>query len=733
MTFRRWVRLYQRKREMETPDIRDRLSLTSSAASSGKMVWLRVAAGVSAAAVVLGVIGYTGWHWLRPDFPVEPNLPAVQNVLPVHQAVQTVTMIQGDTDAGPVTSMDGYVGAKVLHLGTATPLEGHETCTGVFYHLEEERVVCADHLVIEAMKRKGTRISQVGIHFYHPGLGKIVFSCGGKNGQSYCYDIANDVFTRLPVSLYHSPYHMQAEDDIPYVLFHTMGDSRDNLYLVDVRTAQVTNVLKDKSGKYIYAPMDDAHLSDCGKYVFFTLSEKDGEHVNSPARTTVQYTIATGVSRTFTGEIWEHLAGNDQMLIKTPDGFHVYDCVTGETTAYANANLPDQYHYYTVKTDEYTPQEYRLKVYDRRTGKEELLCEEFISCHACSADGKYLYYYVRGEAHIRVRDMATGKQEILPLAEDLGVKTEGELQYNGLMFYLWLDKEELILAYLDTGFARQDPEQIRLEELEKWDTYPYYSLWELQMYEKVTSITALEPLLRKFPEGIKAYEGDGFLYLDYTPLTYDENGASKQKMVAYESYTSNSFYDICHQSMNWDSLFSHHKAVKLPMNAKQNTRALLEELNIPIYDAIKDYRPYFSENAEEVKNTYLYEMSANRIYGGFRHYVVRTNGGYVGARRGLQSDEDALALWEFVKFTDTLQYKDMTTLSNLEPYVRASKYCVDIEYDEHSCRIVLGILSGKPFLEKSSPYKGYIAELSQSDYDRWARWLDQQEIKCRHE
>lgn len=731
MTYREWLKRAKETRAAAVPDIRERLLLTVNEENKPpirKVYIRRVVACVAAMAVVIVAVGCV--DWLRRD-KEQPNPTVSTPSVPIHTTLKAVTMLHSSTPTPVIDNMSMYVGARVLYATYNQPPE-HSECQGVFYDMEQERYFCADHTMKSALEREGIPTAGLYMHYYHTAYGRIVFTCKDSARSSYVYDVSSDTFHRLPVSLNHCPGFLDSPQTThPYVLLHKMGGTRDDLYLVNLLTAELTYILKDGNGNYLYLPMDDSQVTLDGKYVHYTLAKGGGEVVNSPARTTVLYEIATGKSRTFVGEIISYLADTERFFINTPDGYAVYDIATAEKTPYAESDLPAYYEYCTKHTDVYTEFDYRLLLCNRITGKEELVANEYVV--ASVINEQYLYYYIRGEEFLRVRDMIGGGEGYLPLDKNVVQETEGEENKNrSLRFGLQTDEErgEIWLYYSVTDIPRQSAEQIR-QEREKW---PYAHLEQLRESGEFTSIMALEPILRQFPNfAVTAYEGDGFLYLDYTALMIDgevgEDFNPSGINIAFEDYESRNFYTIDHQRDSILSKFSYDLVDALPVDAQQETRSMLKELNIPIVPAPRDHRTHLSNDPNVKMQAQLKELSGERVRAHNFCYTISEMNGYCGARRFLEEEADLQELYAFIDFTDTLTFERMLdSFSEDAPsFYECHTYVLEcLCWEIDSYEIYIGRMDGKPFLVKN----GCLADLTEEQYSEWSNWMDKQEPKC---
>ena len=148
------------------------------------------------------------------------------------------------------------------------------------------------------------------------------------------------------------------------------------------------------------------------------------------------------------------------------------------------------------------------------TGEAQPVSDKYIHAYAISKDYRYLYYYVRGEEALTCREIATGNAFGLPVDKAFVQATQqGSLQDKEVLFDAWFDEEDntLYLSFQRTEKPLQDPEKVR-EEREKDPRYLYSQLVRQGAH---TCISEMSSLFEKFPAGIKAYAGDGFLFVEY--------------------------------------------------------------------------------------------------------------------------------------------------------------------------------------------------------------------------
>lgn len=731
MTYRQFLKTYQAKRRAAVPDITHKLPFTKQKAQSFSVKRNRFFIPLTATVVaVICLISTVLLLPLQSSFPPPADVSGAS--LPPDLKVSAVlykTLKAGSDVLPSDATIDQYVGARMVAITADTPFTGHETCTGVFYQLDKKAVFCVDHLILQALSEREITVSGVSIHFYDPTRDVAIFTLSNNTLASYWYHMQTDTLQKLPVSLQHCPSQINTAAQAPYALLHSMGGKHDDLYLIEAQTGKLTNILKDEDGGYLFDPMEDEKLIADNTFVLYTHGTGDGNTVTSPSRTSVLYHIATGKSYTFQGQVEAELA--DCLLIRNPDGYAVYSLIDHTIKPLENSNLPPQYDYEIRQTDLYSRYSYRLNIQNRRTEETTLLCDNYIVAHLISPDHRYVYYYVRGENFIRVHDIATGNQDTLPLFADVSEETESEDHKNNTIFFsLWMNESgnEIVLTYQYTAHPREDPEKIRKEQ----ENSSYHQLLALTAKNKFVSISSLKPLLQRFPERVVAYEGDGYVYLDYTRLiTEDEPGFSVQLTVALEDYTHSIFHNLSHINESFDSQFVEKSQHVLSQNAREITLNVLEECGIPILPATKYYLDYFSDETLNKLKVYIEHASSEVLFPQVKCYFVREAYGYDGACRGLEGEVELSALREFLQFSDTLTYDSLLDGAQDDFYREFHNYSVTCSGNALSSdgELYIGSYHGEAFLVRNR----CLAYITQAEYQHWSSWLDAQEIKCRTE
>lgn len=765
MKYKEFLHRYKQYREKQTPDIRDKLPRAACASPSKPICFsmnrYRIAAAASALALIivaaLGIyfwpdrieaIGSSSWTISEISSSPDSSQISVINQIPSWYAPGALSVspfLYENSGLKDTDGFNGYVNARFLNLSSRYDNPGHESCSGVYYDTQTQSIFCVTHVIRNILMSDGVcgEETKIGVHFYEPTLGKAVFTLQGMSGNpSYCMDLNTGEYKKLPVSLYQSVYHAGGPEEklsgAPY--FVTMNPRKnshvDDILLLNLETAEVTNILKNSAGKYIWDAMDDARLSPGGKYVYYTKMSGDAIADNGRQRTMVIYSVETGESREFQGEIIHALPDDSKLVVRTDDGVNVVTCATGESISLEEAaDLPAQYGFLIGRAERYVEECQQLTVENLRTGEEKLVSDSYVYAYAFSPDSRYLYYYSRGRETIACREIATGKEfQITVDPQFLKATEEGENSGKQVFFYAYFDEENntLLLGYQCTENARQDPEQVRQER----ENDPAVQLQHLKQNGQFNCISDIAHWLEKYPEELIAYEGDGFLFLDYTSL-YNPGGI--QTFVALEDYRTNRFINIIHKGTRLNCPFeTWEKEKELPAGEQATVRELLERLDVPIYVAPLDYTAYM------VNGKVDWKWMEEQIIGGglildmadnLKSYVV-SGSEWIGDRRSLGSDETDISfmkdlLYEF--------FYESPSMGDLLPY----RYVLADEFDnicdsavytvsfspELNGDLLFGMRDGQYFIY----YSGRMREINENDYIYWTDRLKVREEKSRLE
>ena len=798
MTYRDFLERYRRQRREATPDIRDRLPraydcLENQQQGAGPgFSRQRFVAFVSAAAILVASVAAGVLLWPAVDTPpletdsdvsyIGPSYPdsSVQNsessdsnpsvveTVPNWYAPGSLTVspiLYGDSGLTEADGFNGFAAARFLDItGCYGAQAGHESCSGVYYDITTQTIVCVTHAVWEALARNGQggEQTEVYIHFYEPNLGKAVFTLPEAAGKpSYCLDMAAGTYTQLSVSLSQSAGHMGGPGDAlsgkPYfiTMVPRIGAHVDDVLLIHLESGEVVNILKDATGRYLWDAMDDARLSPGGHYVYYTRMTGDSETDNGPARTTVIYDIGTGESRTFQGEIIHALPDDSRLVVRTPDGIQVVDCTTARSVPFEEAeDLPAQYRYIISTTDRYTDDCLRLLVRDLLTGEEILVTDDFVYAYTLSGDNRYLYYYVRGKAFLVCREIATGEQFSVEVDDVLLSATEkGENGERQLVFEMCLDEESqiLFLGYSRTDGIRQDPMKVKLEQ----EGDPANRLNKIIQGEEFAGILSIGELIREYPQGLVAYEGDGYLYLLYTGLyLYGNNIDSMILMVEdyrtgllycvdYSGVHYNLFGDI--ESLNKDAFnemmkelpgfyenhvdsdFNIYDIQSLPAGGEEKTRQMLEQAGVPIQPALMDYSVYIKDGAVDKEAMNQRCMNPEWIMKRLQSYFVQKKGDASSYYTAVETTQDKVDMEELLEY---LWRQERRTISfeDQQAYRRGNYYWITLNTNDSSIpNMIIGQKDGKPFVL----WYDYVMEISQEAYDKMLPWLEYQTFRCK--
>ena len=732
MRYREFLNTYRRSREDATPAVmmpKETAKTYPYARKSTKtypLVWKTIAV---AAAVALLVTG--GWLWHRngqtpiPNESVKgDNLPPVDGVAPpyhVSHTVQVIPALHAGTPLDSIQTADGALNAlpTITFDYQDTLSENHETCSGVYYNAQNGTLFCCTHAVRELLQENGISGESVQVKHFTPALGKVLFTLGDQPGDpAYCGDFTTDTLVPVKANLRATGTWMGGPDgkDTPYALLFAMDDS-NALWLIDLRTAEAKR-LSDT-----YPAMEDATLSRGGQYVYYTLMN---DKANTPARTTVLYTIADGTFRTFEGEVLDGYSDDSLLIVRTVEGVQAYNCATGEMQTVEAANVAEEYLFGIRRTHDYTPFAWKLGVENYLTGEVTTLDVGYVEASVRSEDRRYLYYYCRGEEVIRAWDLVNGKETTLPVDPKLVTETEGEAAagYNVAFTLSWARTNgvaHLLLQYVVTGVPRQDPERVQQEK--EGSAYYQYYLWYQANPEG--TIVSMGTLLERFADRLVAYEGDGFLYLDYTDLLELTPGPGGERLsisVLLEDYRSGYVYNIGHTWGVFNSPFYCEGGYSLPVGSEVATRAALTAAGVKILPAEMDYGPYFKNGKQNGLKIYLDMYHTDNLLPQVDCFFLFDKKDTSGDMRwGLGDPEDMAGLERLLRMSDTLSYtKHMGNTSEYVSYERACDYYIDLSQSAHDrCRILVGRKDGKPYLVKG----GCLATLTEAQYRETVDWL----------
>lgn len=734
MRYRRFVDLYRRGRQEAVPSPTLPIDSTTPARPHRTPIVWRVAALVAAATAL---IAGSSVFWPKnetlsstdtPPPPVEQSTSPDSDKAPtpIQKQVQVTPALHGGTPLETISTANGAPTAlsTLPFAYTDTTNEDHAPCSGVYYNVYNNTLFCCTHAIRELLEEKGIAGENVRVKCFASALGKLLFTLDDQpNHPSYVVDLLTDTILSVDADLYSTGTWMGGTDvsTVPYALLFAMDDT-NTLYLIDLNTAEVRR-LSD-----IYPAMEDATLSRGGQYVYYTVQNS---HANTSARTTALYTIADGTFRTFTGEVVDGLADDSAFILRTPDGVRVYNTTVGEVQTPEEAAAPEAYLYGIRRTHAYTSFAWKLAVEDYRTGETRALDVGYVEASVRSHDRRSLYYYRRGESVIRVLDLLTGEETTAPLDPQLAQETEGEavVGYN-VAFTLTLsearDPPTLLLQYVVTGTNRQDPETVQ-QEMERSASFQYHQWHE---NDPNGTIASMETLIQRFPDKLVAYEGDGYLYLDYTDLlelTVDGLGQRQCRYVLLEDYRTGYGYNLSHQ---WDSAnapFYGDGGYHLPSDAERDARRVLSAAGVRILPAEKDYGPYLTDGKLNALKIYLDSYRTDVLMEDVNCYFVydKNDTEHAGdSRWGLELPEDMEELEQFLTMSDSLTYtKHMGNTAEYVAYERQCHYYLDLhQYASFRCRILVGRSDGRPYLVKG----GCFAYLTEEQYRKTVDWLAKQ-------
>ena len=749
MKYGEFLNIYQNYRKQTAPDIREKLLCAIGRSEPPvkkhtERSWRYRMIAVGAAVMLIFVA--TGTFFMRAiNLPVDSSSHtdtsdsspvSVVGQIPNWYSpgkLEISSLTYGGSPLDDAVGFNGYSGMYFLDLTGRYNNPGHEGCSGVYYNTRTQKTVCYTHIIREALIRdgRGTQRIKIGVHFFEPQLGKILFTITSEKGRpSFCYDINKSAYTPLRVSLYQSVYHAGGYEErlsgSPYyVTMVPRGDGvKDDVLLINLETGEVTNILKNNNGAYIRDSMDDARLSLGGGYVLYTKMSGDSEISNSNRRTSVIYDIKKKQSREFQGEVIHMLPDDSRLVIRNPHGVFVYTVATGDTQPLSEApDLPAQYRYLIGTTGHYTEDCYKMTVTDLLTNEKKAVSDKYIYTYAISRDYKYLYYYVRGEKTLACREMASGNEFRVPVDTKFIEGTEQEKMKDNLVFYsIYLDEKNntLFLSYQRTERPRQDPEQARIE----LENDPKYQISQFFSNNEIGSISDMASLLEKYPDGLSVYEGKDFLFIEYSALFND----TQRIHAAYEDYRTNQFYRISHEGKDFESSFRITEDVhSFAEDEHKAVQSLIQRLKLPVQAAPIDYSQFIVDGKIDETLVANRASTARRIMDLASVYFVRKRN-YTESIWGLEGASEMESLRMFLEFTERQNYQHIAG-ENQPAFWKKHEYHMSINNGSGSIvDLDIGIKDGKPFIL----FQNRVATISNADYQRWSKWMALQSEKCKH-
>lgn len=740
MTYRRFIALARRVRSEAAPDPLDTEPAAEQSRPRSIAVlpirrtgWAVAATAVAACvAVTAGVLfsrasgapetppPLDGPTVTAPDSPTSPtdtDIPSLTVQAPLWYApgsvaVQEEVFKEQEDNGGRIAQ------AGVLDVSwQAGHLPGHEECGGIYYFAATDETVCCEHIARAALEAEGLwkSGSSVWVADFQPTRRILLLVHRvGDTRRTYVYNDVEKTLKQVTGPVYSlggtAGMHLWRDADRTYsLMLNTDAEGNETLMLIDLLTGETITV-----APWAHKVAEDGFFSPTGKYVVFTKGVSD---TSSVERDTVVYTVADGTVREIQGLVRHILPDDSGLVVETPAGLVLFDGTTGESTPFADADLPEWYRYHVRKGKQYANDCHELVIADMVTGTETVLPQEV---HAWQVDGngRYLYYYLRGAAGVTCRDIATG-QEFSVAVSDAFVTMQERYADREIQFYLLLDEEAktLHLSYIRYDRPRQDSEAIK--EARRGNVRIRYSE---RMQEGVTCLADFSELIGDFPEGLTLCYGEGYTYLDCSSWM-DEN--------AYwvEDYRIGQMYYVASNG-EVKNLFMHVTGVQaLPEDAKQRTDAMQKRYGLPVGEATVDYGRFVTKDGEVDRDAqFAVNTAAEKLMSVTNGYIVEGNPALFpelnGPRYYQQTEEDLQQLCGFLEFVNTLTFVHTEDYWDYEDgyEVIVKPFC---GYDLVK-EIRFGRYGGKPVVVIGSRY----AHCTEAEYTRWMTWAADKAREC---
>lgn len=720
MRYTRFKKLYRQIRQQATPDVRDQViaDATRTAQAPGPYLppegdgpptpgWrhtpaVKAAAAAAAVLLVAGTAIGVGTQALRGRGSI------ASTSLPGSSA--------GPTTAATSTTDDGlslpYVDDPVFFLnyqGFET-MPGHTECGGVYYDFASRSLFCLKERMAACLKEAGTAVkeSAIYIHTYNDVGGLVLFSIDGQAGRpGYCLNLKTGRCYQTGFSMNNTPglttLPLLPDADAPYIA--CIKDTA--VYLIDGRDGKTIDI-GAKNGKGIaYDSTNQVTFSPDGRYLQYPISG-DG----TSARTAL-YAIDTGRNQIVTGEILHFTHDGRYLLYRTKEGVFALACASGKSVPVASAEDLPAYELVEVCRKAGTPipnyDDYGLEWRDLVTGETQAITDAPIHAHTIGGDGRYLYYYRRGEAYIHRLDLATHEEAAVRVDAGFLAETTSEaVQGCEIVYYLYAHQHtgELLLEYILTPLKQMTEEAYAASQDNDPDVQ-YDSQWAA-----AGSLSDMEDFIRRFSRFLTFYRGDGFAVMAYHP----EMG---QLHVAFEDYRTGRLYRFYYLGRTFDSkpnLYDEPKPLKTDLDGKE-LEALLAQLPFEDAPAPLDYGTLLTQGKLDEKKLFAWSIDTDRLMAATRQYYVQRTG------QSLMADlTDREELRTFLTFAETRSY----TPSKLD-YMAKKTYELVIQGQQDTigeplCLVMDG---NQPYLY----YGGYQSALSQEAYRQWYAWFERMNVE----
>ena len=444
----------------------------------------------------------------------------------------------------------------------------------------------------------------------------------------------------------------------------------------------------------------------------------DDGNGNTAARTNVLIDLATRAVQTFAGELQDSTPDDRYYVVKTDEGLFVYDTAERRTSAFADSGCPKQYRYGLRQLRRYSDGFYADYVlFDRETGKTNAV-DGHPSATAVSRDGSTVYFFDRDKTVVDAYDLLAGTWYTLPVPDTLAAALRDNAAWEVQLALYDSGDDSVTLTYYVTQRARVTPAQQIAEE----SKYPGFVWDKLLENGELNSIASLRPLLEQYFKdgGVTLYKGDGFAYLDTTPLEKCSSEFGETHRFVVENYAEGRFYYV--DTLQGAPQVLH--AARLSADAEKQTAALASAYHMTTADAAMTFPHLKNGKADDTaytaeRYTAAYILSKKITY--YLSPAIPDSGGLTH----MEHPEDIASLRGFLTYFDSLHFA-ASALDNGYAARFKEFYTVQIfvQYPgtEHFELVFGQNRNGSFEMLYLAPDGGHLASMTAADYATWKAW-----------
>ncbi len=710
MNYRCFVKTARAVREKETPSFLDRLPQTETARAP--LSRRRVTAFVCAAAVLAAVLIGSSVHFWRKAPTLQPSPPTVTDDPAVQIEQHTVVHAKALAGKDTPTALAVYSGVLAFDCGVGSDVAAHEACSGVVYSVVDGKVFCPTHALRERLSGKIS--GDIRVKYLSLPLGRVLFAVG-KNG--YFYDFGTDTLQKCAVNLAGTATVMAGDAAVFEKSFCVLEGNDPIYYLVSMKDCTVESLAKAGADGKTRTPLDyGAAISKGGRFAQYILDDGNG---NTAARTNVLVDLATREVQTFAGELQDSTPDDRYYVVTTDEGLFVYDTKERRTFAFADSGCPAQYRYGLRQLRSYSDGFYADYVMLDRETKKTIAVDGHPSAAVVSRDGSTVYFFDRDKTVVDAYDLLAETWYTLPVPDTLAAALRDNAAWEVQLALYDSGDGSITLTYYVTQRARVTPAQQIAEEAK----YPGFVWDKLLENGELNSIASLRPLLEQYYKdgGVTLYKGDGFAYLDTSPLEKCSNEFRKSHRLVVENYAEGWFYFVDTMQQGAPRVL---RAAKLSADAEEQTAALASACHMMTADATMTFPHLKNGKADDAAYT-AERYTAAYILSKEITYCLSPAIPYSGGVTHMEHPEDIASLRGFLTYFDSLHFA-ASALDNNYPKRFKEFYTVQIfvqypgteRFDLHFGQNKNGSFE----MLYLAPDGGHLAPMTAADYATWKAW-----------